>query len=288
MGQKTKADPNGQRGNVRNITARLRKRLRTAQQRVLREFNVIPVTAVNARERFYSYRYDVDFLWLTILDILQGELGTQAQTIPLDWWFKAQIEIPWRQGVLDEITEFNRVVKEPVTVQPILFSPQYLRGLRNTQAVNYGLIKTLGQDTAKSVFQVINDGMKGALTPSEIKRNIKERFDVSESNAKRIARTETNRAYTDARLNTVEQLAAQSGVDMGVVHLSALIPTTRRHHAARHKKVYTVQQQRKWWNTGANRIACYCSVRTVVFDENGQIADAKQRERFKDARNEEA
>jgi SPP1 gp7 family putative phage head morphogenesis protein len=288
MGRKTKADPNGQRGNVRNTTAKLRKRLRRSQQRVLREFKAIPVTAVNAREKFYAYQYDVDFLWLTILDIMQGELGTMSQTMPHDWWYKSQIELPWRQGVLDEITDFNRIVKEPVTVQPILYSPQYLSGLRDAQSVNYGLIKTLGQDTAKSVFQVINDGMKGALTPTEIKQNIKDRFGVSESNAKRIARTEVNRAYTDARLNTVEQLEGLSGVGMGVVHKSALIPTTRRHHAARHNKVYTVQQQRKWWNTGANKINCYCSIRSIVFNEDGEIADPRQRKQFKDARNEQA
>lgn len=285
MGRKTKSDPNGQSGNVSKANTALRKRLRRARARVLREFNAIPNIVVNQKERYYSYSYEAELLWLTILSIMNGELATQYDSIPLDWWYKSFIEIPWRQGALDETRDIDSQVDRTISVQPILFSPQYLRGLRDAQAVNYGLIKTLSQDTAKQVFQVINDGMKGAKTPTEIKKDVKKRFDVSESNAKRIVRTEVNKAYTDARLNTVMQLRDESGIDLGVVHISALLPTTRRHHADRHRKVYTVEQQRKWWNSGANRINCFCSIRTIVFDEDGQIADPVKRRDFKDMRN---
>lgn len=286
MGRKTKSDPNGQRGAVRNATAKIRKRLKRAQLRVLAEFNQIPRKVMNAKDKFYTYDYDLNYLWLLLTDILNSELGVQFETIPLNWWYKSLIEAPYRQGALDEVIEFNGLesVRTTINVQPILFSPEYTKGIRDIEVINYNLIKGLSQETSKQVFQVLSDGMSASLPANEIKKNIRERFNVSESRAKTIVRTEMNRAYTDARLNTVGQLSRQSGVDMGVVHLSALLPTTRKHHANRNAKVYTVEQQKKWWNSGSNRVNCYCSVRTVVFDENGEIADPLQRQRYKDSR----
>ena len=65
------------------------------------------------------------------------------------------------------------------------------------------------------------------------------------------------------------------------MHISALLPTTRSWHADRHGNVYTPEQQRRWWDEGANRINCHCSVRSVRVDKKGKVKNIQQQKRIK-------
>lgn len=67
-----------------------------------------------------------------------------------------------------------------------------------------------------------------------------------------------NQSLNSSIMLATEAMAKVVGKTPMVEHLSALLPTTRPHHAARHGKIYTVQDQRNWWADGANRINCYC------------------------------
>ena len=70
--------------------------------------------------------------------------------------------------------------------------------------------------------------------------------------------TGINQGLNASVMLATEAMASAIGKKPMVEHLSALLPTTRAHHASRHKRIYTVQQQREWWSKGANRINCYC------------------------------
>lgn len=54
------------------------------------------------------------------------------------------------------------------------------------------------------------------------------------------------------------------------IHISALSPTTRHHHAIRHGNIYTTDEQRDWWARDANSINCKCSTVTVLVDKDGK------------------
>ena len=99
----------------------------------------------------------------------------------------------------------------------------------------------------------------------------------------RIADTEINKAYNDTRLNAVELAAERTGLRAGVLHISALLPTTRDNHAARHGLVYTPQEQMQWWNTGSNRINCKCSTESVLVDNEGRVVDTERQESTREA-----
>ena len=209
------------------------------------------------------------------------------------------VELPYRQGTLEEVRDFNQLVAQataagvtaagglPLLITDpadVLLSADYLKGLRSAVVRNYGLIKTLSERTADQVIQQINLGIDAGDTPSEIRKAITKRFDVSKSNAKRIADTEINRAYNDARLEAAKTAAERSGLRAGVLHISALIPTTRANHAARHGKTYTPDQQLKWWNTGGNgtnRINCLCTTRSVLIDRSGKVIDSALQKEIK-------
>lgn len=303
MGKKTKTEPTGQANNRRRGTRLLQNRITLAQREVMRLFRAVPrkrrqeAVLVNAKVvPVYDYQItasELEELDRRIRAVVAAELlETQFNRMPPNWWWQSVIKSPVRQGTVESIAEFNRLVtKELVRVRTarglttqhleigqVLQSSEYLEALDNVYVTNFNNVKTLSDRTADQVMQRINAGISGKKTPTEIANDIAERFDVSRSDAKRLADTEVNKAYNDAKLDATDIAAKQTGLRAGVIHLSALIPTTREKHAARHGDAFTVAQQRQWWDTGVNRINCKCSTRSVLIDSRGKVVDVELQE----------
>lgn len=303
MGKKTKTDPTGQASNRRKATRKLQARLSTAEKQVKQLFRAIPrerrLEAPISNENLipvYDYQITADELEQLESNIRTAVgaavLDTQFDRMPPNWWWQNTIELPYRQGTAEEVVEFNKLVTDELVrtrtarglstqrleVGFVLRSPEYLAELDKVYVRNFGQIKSLSDDTASQVIGVINRGINAKTTPTDITTAITERFDVSRSRAERIANTEINKAYNDARLNATEIAAKQTGLRAGVLHLSALIPTTRTTHAARHGNAYTVAQQLQWWESDANRINCHCSTRSVLIDNAGKVVDVELQE----------
>ncbi|STS92148.1 phage head morphogenesis protein, SPP1 gp7 family [Klebsiella variicola] len=73
---------------------------------------------------------------------------------------------------------------------------------------------------------------------------ISKRLDVSMSKAKTIAQTEQVGALWQTQWNETDWAGDRLGLNIGLMWLSALKPTTRSWHASRHGKVYTTEQVR--------------------------------------------
>ena len=244
----------------------------------------------------YDYQItpeELEMLNISLRRVVNDELlETQFDRMPPNWWWQKDVELPYRQGTGEEIVQFNQLVtKELVRVRTerglrtqrleigeVLLSSEYQQALNTVYVKNFSTIKTLSDRTADQVIQVINSGMSAGMTPTEIGGLINERFDVSKSSATRTANTEINRAYNDARMDANDIAADVTGLRAGVLHLSALLPTTRAEHGERHGNAYTTAQQRIWWDTGANRINCHCSTRSVLIDRNGKVIDTELQE----------
>lgn len=302
MGRKTKQDPTGQARNRRLAGNRLRNRATLAEREVKALFRAIPrtrrqqATVVNQVIPVYDYQItaaELEVLEQRIRSITNDQfLETQFNRMPPNWWWQDVIERPYREGTAEEIVEFNRLVTDELVrtrtarglttqrleVGFVLQSPEYLAALDKVYVRNFNSIRTLSDRTADQVIQQINAGIEAGNTPTQIAKAITERFDVARSSATRIANTEVNQAYNDARLDATDIAAQQTGLRAGVLHLSALIPTTRETHAARHGNAYTTAQQKKWWNMSPNRINCHCSTRSVLIDAKGKVIDLELQE----------
>lgn len=296
MSRKTKEDPTGQRGNRKRSTKRLIDRLTIAEKAILswlRSMSAIRTTQTviqNELRLIYEYQATAQEVSGVVHTNLEKIFATQGPDMPAEWWWGTKdIEQPFRQGALDELNEFNRVISGtssrglPIQALPpelALFSRGYISGLRDAQVRNYGLIKNLGTGTAEQVVARINDGIQSGFTPTQIARDVRGRFAVAKSNAKRIADTEVNRAYNDARLDMAAQSRDATGAEVAVMHISSLLPTTRAHHASRHGNLYTAEQERQWWNNGTNRINCKCTTRSVLM-KDGKVIDQELVKRIK-------
>lgn len=303
MGKKTKQDPTGQANNRRKATRLLQNRFTISERQVKSLFRAIPRTRrtqapLTNADAIPVYDYQISATELEELErrirgILDDVvLETRTDRMPPNWWWQSVIEPSYRQGTAEEIVQFNQLVTaelvrtraarglttQRLEIGAVLQAPEYQEAVNKVYVRNFNSLKTLSDRTSEQVIQQINDGIAAKETPTQIRDRITARFDVSRSSAARTANTEVNRAYNDARLDATDVAAGLTGLRAGVLHLSALIPTTRDGHAARHGNAYTVAQERKWWNTGANRINCHCSTRSVLIDRQGNVFDVELQE----------
>lgn len=295
--KKRKADPTGQASRRRKATRSLDTRLTKAEQRIKplvralqpERRTVTPIRNADQPTIIYDYGMtpaEILDLERQIRAILNQELGTEGDRVEPDWFWYDQIEPPYRQGTLEELNRINQLIAaaiiakaiptdgfiQPVTVESVTGDDRAYRvPLNNLVAADYSTIKSLSDRTAAQVIQVINSGVNAGISRDAIVDDIVDRFDVSRSNAKRIADTEINKAFNNGKLNATSEVERRTGVRTGVLHISALLPTTRDAHAARHGNAYTVEDQLRWWDSGVNRINCKCSTNAVLIDQQGNI-----------------
>ena len=303
--KKTKADPTGLSTKRDRSGAAIIKRLKKSESAIKALFRAIPRSrksvAVIQNAEGVAYEYDLTPEQLEIFNaeirrILSSDLlETQGDRVPVEWWWKPVIEQPYRQGTLEDLISFNQLVAAAVVAGITVkgFPPQkvapelalssfdYIKNLNNVYVSNFATIKTLSDRTADQVIQQINSGIQAGSTPTEISGRISDRFDVSESSARRIADTEINKAYNDAKISAINIASEQTGLRAGVIHISALTNTTRPNHAARHGNAYTTQQQQDWWNSGSERINCLCVTRPALVDASGKLRDPETQEKIK-------
>jgi hypothetical protein len=120
------------------------------------------------------------------------------------------------------------------------------------------------RSTISQIAAIILTSISSGVAVEEIKKRVAELIEKLKRRLKRTATTQINQANNESKMLAPVIIAAIAGVEPMVRHISALLPTTREHHAARHQKVFKVSEQRQWWASGANRINCYCSVEPVL------------------------
>ena len=296
-------DPTNRGMDRRRAFDQLRARLRKSEREVKALFKSIPSSRRTVspiiNQSFYDYEFgefDSQRINGLIRSILNRDVvDTQADQPPFDWYWKEIIEVPYRAGALEENRDMNQLIAgaiaaglvvdgvppSPVPPERVLFDDAYRAGLAKHIADDFNSIKGMSDDVAKQVIRVVSSGIGAGRTPTAISKEISKRFGVGISSAKRIAETQVNWAYNDARMQAALIMGKQTGLRAGVIHLSALIPTTRPHHAARHGLAFTVEQQNSWWQNDANLINCHCSVRPVLVDKSGKIINKEFQEQIK-------
>ena len=304
MGKATAADPSGQRVNRNKAARKLINRLARAEKAILAMFREIPRTRrtrakiVNAETTvFYEYDYPAQAQEDLARDIqftLNRELlETQNGEMPFDWYWRDDIDRAIRQGTMEEVRDFNQMTAaaiatglllravQPVPPEQVVFSDDYRNSVRSAEVGAFGSVRTISDRTASQVLQRLNAGVNSGKSPIVVARDIKDRFDVADSSAIRTAVTEINLSYNNAKMDSTRILGAQTGLRTGVIHISALLPTTRSTHANRHGNAYSLEDQMSWWDSGANRINCRCSTRSILIDSKGNVIQGDEQETIK-------
>ncbi|EML9625547.1 phage minor head protein [Klebsiella pneumoniae] len=189
--------------------------------------------------------------------------------------------------VFNNLSQQSQVYASQTTLQQLLSSPGHLNQVAAARLTTFSDWKVISDTARGDLTNIITDAVARGVNPRETASVISKRLDVSMSKAKTIAQTEQVGALRQAQWNETDWAAERLGLNTGLLHLSALKPTTRTTHAFWHGKVRTVQEVRDWYAVDGNRYHCYCSQIPVLLNDDGSIFNkglaerlAKEREQW--------
>ncbi len=223
-----------------------------------------------------TYIYDMSAAQLAdLLQVVQRILDDElldggSQNI----WAMDYVAAEYERGTLGAFT--NLSVQSPIyasqtTLQQLLSSAAYQNQIASAYVSTYSDWKGISDTARADLANVIADSIGRGINPRETASIVSKRLDVSMAKAKNIAQTEQVGALREANWNETDWSADRLGLNTGLLHLSALKPTTRQTHAFWHGKVRTVQAVRDWYAVDGNKYHCYCSQIPVLLNDDGSI-----------------
>ena len=273
------ADATGQDTRERRFMKDFDRRVNAIGKEVLRilgeqHYTVVTLNAIEVNASTYQFQLDQ-----AILSGINSEIERICNLILLEggeqelWSMRAYVEPSYIQGTA--ATAANLTVQSELyaltkpTLDTILFSPPYRKRIGLLQAREFELMQGFSQQMKSDLAQTLTRGMIAGQNPRVIAKDIQERTGVNRSRAERIARTEVTNSFRQARMDEAQAAQVDLGINTRLMHISALSPTTRPSHRARHAHVYTIQEERDWWAITPNMINCKCSTVEILVDEKG-------------------
>ncbi|MDI3440348.1 phage minor head protein [Erwinia sp. V90_4] len=233
--------------------------------------------AVNAR-----YEYQLDPL---LLNMILNDASLLVDSVLLEgdqnnlWLTEGYIEPSATRGTAQAYANLSQqsavYAASRESFQALLLSAPYQRRLSLVYARVFEEMKGFTAEIKRDMARVLTDGVGRGLNPREVARNLRDQVGIESRRANTIARTEITTALRRARWDEAEDARDGLGLRIMLLHYSALSPTTRQTHAIRHAHLYTVEEVREWYATGANSINCKCTQVETLVDEKGNPLNAK-------------
>ena len=287
MPTRLEKDPTGQAGNRLRAKVDISKRVNRLREPVLQILDSFPVQSVTVNKT--RYNYDVNPQRIAgLFDELQNAF---YRALELDYfsrgWFLSQyLGQAWQEGTTKAFTRLKTLaesaapnIADAMNLDSVLTSPEYARRFEIIAARAFEDMKGFAGQAATDLGRILGEGVALGQSPRTIARDIRKKFDqIQGYRALRIARTEVNNSFKEARYEETKDVRDRLGLEVRVMHVSALVESTRPSHAERHGKIYTLEDEREWQNEGSNKINCICSTVEVVFI-NGEPTQKKLIER---------
>ncbi|HEO9697411.1 phage minor head protein [Morganella morganii] len=189
-------------------------------------------------------------------------------------WAFSHVAAEYDRGTLNAYTNLSlqsEVYASQTTLTYLMSQPAYQNQLAAAFISTFSDWKGISDAARADLSNIIGMSIARGVNPRETARIVSQRLDVSMSNAKRIAQTEQVGALRRANWNETTWASERLGLRTGLLWLSALKPTTRSWHAARHGKVFTVEEVEAFYADGGNRFNCYCATQPVLLNDDGTI-----------------
>nr|WP_318380060.1 phage minor head protein [uncultured Enterobacter sp.] len=189
-------------------------------------------------------------------------------------WAMDYVTAEYERGTLNAFT--NLSVQSPVyasqtTLMQLLSSPAYQNQIASAYISTYSDWKGISDSARADLANVIADAIGRGINPRETASIVSKRLDVSMAKAKNIAQTEQVGALRQAQRNETDWAKDRLGLNTAILWISALKPTTRSWHRARHGKTYTTEEVADFYSQGGNSYNCYCANVPCLLDDDGKL-----------------
>lgn len=245
----------------------------------------------------YEYQVDADLMARTsqvIAQILKQDILDGLDFWTSRFWLSSYINEALEDGTVESIESAKLITAGTeasaamalVNAEQQLNAPHYIDRMQLVNGRVFENMQGLTGDMKSQLRLTLTEGMARGVGTRDLTGMINKRLGVGMVRAERIARTEIHGAYNDAYMDESKELnkgALKDSVwEIKQAHRSALSPTTRPHHKARHGNIYTVQQQKDWWSVNGNKISCLCSTLDVLVNKKtGETLQQKMIDRMK-------
>lgn len=296
----SKQYPTGQNPRIKAFYGELRRRLRRSYKAAADYArNLKPqIVQLNAT----GYQYQLDPLLMSqinsYIEALLNEIiyGNAQGEWSAGWWANAYASGAYQQAA-EQVATQTQLLAADAGVTQELPSLQYLRA--EAVVMEHGFQRRLGSVYARlfedmkgftdvdkrNMAGIITRGMAAGQSPRVIAREMEKKGLEQDWRCLRIASTEVNQAYRQGSWDETDavndEVFGDSDFMMKVMHVSALLSTTRRDHAARHGTICTPAEEREWFATKATggQIQCHCTtVDILVNRKTGKPMNTKLRD----------
>ncbi|MGP3005716.1 phage minor head protein [Serratia marcescens] len=265
-------DPTGVDKLERGAMREFAKRLKLITKGYIDILNRIPAEPV-VNER-YTFRLDQGLLSMLLQngEALVDEILLEGGEFNL-WFFGRYVSVAYQRGTAQEYYNLSQQSSAYAAGQQdvpnILLSEPYQLRLILVRAREFEEMKGLSAQVKSDMARILTDGIARGLNPRDVAKNLNEQTGIETRRANRIARTEITTALRRARWDEAQDAQDRYGIKTKLLHISALSPTTRATHAARHAHLYTQDEVRVWYTKNGNAINCKCSQLSVLVDDKG-------------------
>lgn len=232
-----------------------------------------------------TYIYDMTAAQLAdLFQIVQAILdGSLLDGGSQNLWALGYVAAEYERGTLNAFT--NLSVQSPAyasqtTLPQLLSSPAYQNQIAAAYISTYSDWKGISDTARADLANVIADSIGRGVNPRETAHIVSKRLDVSMAKAKNIAQTEQVGALREAQWNETEWTQERLGLKTAILWISALKPTTRASHAARHGKTFSPQEVRDFYSRDGNRYHCYCGNIPCLLKDDGSIFNQGQADKL--------
>ena len=274
-----KRDPAGtdrlERGAMREFGRRMRKIAR-GYAKLLDRIPAEPVAnRADSEPKKRRYTFLIDQVLLESILADGSDLVDSLLADPRDpWFFEAYVAVAYRRGTAQAFANLGQqspaYLAGQMSVADIMRSDPYRRRMALVQARTFEELKKLSGDVKADMARILTNGIGRGLNPRTVASNLADQAGIEARRANRIARSEIPMALRQARWDESDEATERYGLSTLEMHLSALSPTTRATHAARHGNLYTTEAVREWYSRDGNPINCKCAQVSVLVDENGK------------------
>lgn len=284
----SRQDPTQTAGARRKAFAEIRQRklaalkeIRDYVEAIPHQVSEIPDGPVTNR-RIYRYELQDRDTYRDIREIIERFFGTGGENPPTRWFMDAQIAEVVTRATTQEAERINQLagavgVSDPYQIERILMSPEFAERVRRVRNRVFEEMRGFTGDTANDLGRTLADQMAQGKGIRTVTGALTERFNIKESRAQTIARTELATAHRDTRASQSKDARDRLELRVMVQIISSLSPTTRPEHAALHLRIVEIEEvEALYADTPGQRINCTCSEQSVMVTEDGQIVGERK------------
>lgn len=272
----TPADRTGTMPILRRAVREINRRWAGLQADVLAIFSAIPVYAINAGEaELVRYGLTADQMQRLSTELqaaVERWIADGRDPANLFWWsqYVAETQQLGTAQTVANLGNLSPAYAAARSIEMVIYSEPYVQRLALAQFKSYEHWTGLAAQQKSELAQIIGQAVVDGRNPRAVAETIKERLGVSLSKAKQYAQTDITDTLRQARWAESEQAQEDFGIRIGLLWTSALLPTTRQSHAAKHGRIMTQEAVREFYGRDGNRYNCHCSTTEALLDADGK------------------